>query len=348
MRWPWSWRACLLLALIASPAAVRAQIDSREGIALQNQLFQLRQEVQSLRGEVARTANAGAGYGGGGDAAQVLARVQALEEQVRQLRGLIDELRNQEMRHHAEVSKRIDDLAFQMNLPSRSAAPGLAPPSPREVPPGQPPEPRRADTPRLNLPPPSGASPPPRPFTLNTVPEPVRDPAARPAPDPVRPVPPPPRPQAPAAPPAAAPPAAEAPPAAADPNGRRTPELALQEGQAALARRDYAAAERSAQEVMANRASPRGYDGQFLLAQALSGQKQFPQAAIAYDDAYNRNRKGRHAQDALLGLAGALTAINEKRAACDTLGKLNAEFPQMRADVKDQAVKAGERAGCAR
>jgi TolA-binding protein len=132
------------------------------------------------------------------------------------------------------------------------------------------------------------------------------------------------------------------------PGGKRTPELALQEGHAALGRRDYTAAERSAREVMANRASPRAYDGQFLLAQALAGEKQFAQAAIAYDDAYNRSHKGRHAQDALLGLAGALTAINEKKAACDTLGRMRTEFPQVRVDLQDVITKTNERAGCGR
>ena len=132
------------------------------------------------------------------------------------------------------------------------------------------------------------------------------------------------------------------------PGGKRTPELALQEGHAALARRDYAAAERAAREVMANRASPRAYDGQFLLAQALAGQKQFAQAAIAFDDAYNRAHKGRHSQDALLGLAGALTAINEKRAACDTLSRMRTEFPQVRADLQEAITKTNERAGCGR
>ena len=122
--------------------------------------------------------------------------------------------------------------------------------------------------------------------------------------------------------------------------------MALQEGHAALARRDYPGAERSAREVMSNRASPRAYDGQFLLAQSLSGQKQFAQAAIAFDDAYNRSHRGRHAQDALVGLAGSLTSINEKRAACDTLAKLRTEFPQVRADLMETITKTNDRAGC--
>src|SRR5262249_27437310 len=128
---------------------------------------------------------------------------------------------------------------------------------------------------------------------------------------------------------------------------RRTPELALQEGNAALARRDYASAEQAAHEVLTgSRASPRAYDAQFLLAQALMGQRQYSQAAIAYDDAYNRSRRGAHASDALLGLANALIAINEKKAACDTLVKLRAEYPTPRPDMHDGIVAAGQRAGC--
>ena len=54
------------------------------------------------------------------------------------------------------------------------------------------------------------------------------------------------------------------------------PELALQDGKAALARRDYPAPEATAREVLAsNRTSPRAYDAQFLLAQALAGQRNY-------------------------------------------------------------------------
>ena len=48
----------------------------------------------------------------------------------------------------------------------------------------------------------------------------------------------------------------------------------------------------------------------------------------------------------LLGLANALTAINEKRAACATLDKLKAEFSSPRADLKDQIAASRQRAGC--
>lgn len=127
---------------------------------------------------------------------------------------------------------------------------------------------------------------------------------------------------------------------------RRTPELALQEGNAALARRDYAAAEAAAKEVLGFPKSPRAYDGQFLLAQAQAGRRDFGAAAVAYDETYNRSRTGGHAQDALLGLANALVALNEKRAACATLDKMRAEFATPRADLKDNIAGARTKAGC--
>jgi TolA-binding protein len=282
--------ALLLLAGAVAPA--RAQVDSREGIALQNEIYQLRQDLRTLQDQAARggggsrqAPSAPPIQGGGGElVAQLLARVDALEEQVRQLRGRIDETQNRVQRQNDDLSKRIDDLAFQINPQGgrQGAGPGTL------------------------LPPSVG-----------------QGPALAP---PVPPPPPPPRPAA--------------------PLGPRPPELALQEGNAALARRDYLAAEAAAREVLANRTSPRAYDAQFLLAQALAGERQYPQAAVAYDDVYNRSRTGAHAEDARLGLASALTSINEKTAACDVLSRMPGEFPHLRADVSAGMAATSQRAGC--
>ena len=118
----------------------------------------------------------------------------------------------------------------------------------------------------------------------------------------------------------------------------------MQEGNAALARRDYAAAEAAAREVLASK-SPAHADAQFLLAQALSGKKDFAGAAVAYDDAYNRARTGLTRAEALLGLANALNALGEKRAACATLDKMRAEFPNPRPDLREPIASARQRAG---
>jgi TolA-binding protein len=293
-------------ALIARPAL--AQMESREGIALQNQIYQLRQELQILRdqgGGGSFTSRGAPPPSGGNDlTAQLLTRVDALEDQVRQLRGQIDEARNLMQRQYADLNKRLEDLAFQTGQQAPPAAPAenLGPTSPPPTTLQLPPRGPGATRPPASIP---GGWPPPGPGAIPGA-GPVNPPASRP----------------------------------------RTPEIAMQEGNAALARRDYAAAEQAAREVLSNRTSPRAYEAQLLLAQSLSGQRQYSQAAIAFDDAYNRSRKGTHAQDALLGLANALTSINEKRAACDTLVRLRVEFPQPRGDLRDGIAAAGQRAGC--
>ena len=260
--------AVFIIAMPHGPAW--AQVDSREGIALQNQIYQLRQEVLSLRDQIARGGGGGRSPPTTGNdmVAQLLTRVDGLDDQLRQLRGRIDELQNQMQRQNADFAKRVDDLAYQMN--SRGgpeAAPGPGSGGGVQTPP--------PNQPRV-----------------------------------------------------------------------RTPEVAMQEGNAALARRDYPSAEAAAREVVAVRTSPRAYDGQMLLAQALFGERRYSDSVLAYDDTYNRNKRGAHAQDALLGMANSLVGLGEKRAACGTLDKLHAEFPQARTDLRDGIAAANQRAGC--
>ncbi len=278
--------------LLASATPGWAQMDSREGIALQNQILELRRDMQALQGQIGRGGAGGGSYlaprplapaasNGGGDlTASLLARVQALEEQVRSLRGQLDEVQNTTQRQDAELSKQLGDLNFAIQQGGGKGGGASTPPSP------SPPSPR-----------PSASSSP-----------------AAPAPVP------------------------------ASPSAvRRTPEVAMQDGYSALSRRDYPAAEAAAREVLqGSRTSPRAYDAQYLLAQSLSGQRNYAQAAIAFDDTYNRSRTGGHAADSLVGLADALTAIGEKRAACDTLTKLAAEFPRQ----SDRGNAVRQRAGC--
>ena len=281
------------VALLVLPCAARAQVDSREGIALQNQILELRRDLddmQQRRGGLpppTRIAPQGPGYGGGEIAAQLVDRVARLEDDVRRLRGQMDELANQTRRQADELNKQLGDLAFRL----------------QSVPPQAPGQSRARVAPPLDD----------RRFDpdLGDTPQGARDDERRP------------------------------------PSGRRPPELAMQEGNAALARRDYPAAEAAAREVLTTgRASPRSGDAQFLLAQALAGKRDFPAAAVAYDDAYNRARTGSHAADSLLGLANALAAVNERPAACATLDKLRVEFPSPSAAFREAANAARVRSGC--
>ena len=250
---------------------------------LQNQLLELRRDVQALQqqrgsagGNYPAPSRDAAGAGGGsGLQAQLLDRVQTLEDQVRRLRGQLDEQGNASRRAQDALSKQIDDLTFKLG------APASGPQTPTVRPPTAPP-----------LAPPS--------TTADTPPTPAR----------------------------------------------RTPELALQEGNAALARRDYPAAESAAREVLSSRNSPRAGDGNFLLAQSLMGQRNFAGAAVAYDDAYQRGKTGSRAPDALLGLANALTGLNDRNAACATLDKARREFPTMRGAERETASTLRARNGC--
>jgi TolA-binding protein len=286
-------------ALLLASTPSSAQMDTREGIALQNQILELRRDMQALRGDPGRGASSSS-LGGRGAAvplpggseitAQLLDRVDRLENAVRQLNGRLDEMDNARQRQGADLAKQIGDLQFRLD----SGAGGV---------PGR----QGAVTP----PPTTG----PAPASLGSLPL----------------------------------GAAAAGSAAAGSAGvpvKRTPELALQEGNAALARRDYAQAEANAREVIAVKGSVRAYDGQFLLAQAMSGQRNFPQAAVAYGDTYDRNKQGAHAQDSLVGLAASLAAINEKRSACAALDTLKAQYPSPRPDIAARATALRTAAAC--
>jgi len=261
-----------VVAGLVSAAPARAQMDSREAIALQNQILELRRDLQGpqgQRGALAPPVRRGGDSGGGEIATQLLDRVTQLESDVRRLRGQLDEQGNTSRRQADDLRKQIDDLNFR--LQNSAASPGS--PAPPGLPPSSP----------LGL-------------------------AA---------------------------------------SGRRPPELAMQEGNAALARRDYPAAEAAAREVLAGaRKTARAGDAQFLLAQALMGQRDYAGAAVAYDDAYKRSRNGSRAPDALMGLANAFNGLNDQANACAALDRLQAEFPSPRSDVREAAAAARVRSVC--
>ena len=289
------------------PAA--AQIDSREGIALRDEILQLRQEVDALRAQVNEQGSAS--FGGGRSAAsenagasdmvpRLLDRVNTLEDEIRTLRGRVDDLQNEQQQQSAALNKKIGDLQFQMQNPGAAPPDATAAASAGALP--------QASAPGPASLPPAGAAP------TSLAPPPPRAPAA--------------------------------PPSSPRPSAAAASKNPLQAGYAALARRDYPAAEREARTVLSRRAAPGAYDAQFLLAEALAGQHQWSRAAIAYDDAYNRSKRGAHAPAALLGLAQSLAAIREQRAACETLAKLHAEFPREGAALRTQAAETARLAHC--
>jgi TolA-binding protein len=274
------------MLLVGGPAF--AQMDSRDAIALQNQILELRQQIQILqqqRGGAPVPASRPDRSQGTGDAsglvAQLLDRVSTLEDQMRDLRGQVDRLTNAQQRQQEDFTKQMGDLTFAMQ---NSAGGARAPQA------------QAAQTPQITLSPPAAS-------LGGGQPQPLTGPAPR------------------------------------------TPEVAMQEANAALARRDYAAAQTAAREVIAKR-SPRAADAQFVLAQAEMGERNYQQAAPDFYDAYNRSRTGARAPDALLGVANALIALGDRPSACDALAKLRTEFPQPRPDIREGEAAARGRAAC--
>ena len=372
------------LALVAAPGVAAAQMETREGITLQNQILELRNQLEMLRAQIPA--------GGGsvmvspypaervappGDlSTQLLTRLATLEEQVRGLTGRLDELANQVRRQGDELTKQVGDLSFRLQTLEGGGRSGRAMTPRAEGPAAA----RTAEPPAMSPPPSTLGSlpplPPPTPYESPPATPPYYAPYAtdtggRPL------LPPEPRSDyAPASPYATSGPLPLLPPpepqgatprrgasaqamagalpllpgsqteAAARPAGPRTVEVVLREGESALARRDYVAAEAAAREVLGSGSASRAADGQFLLAQSLAGARNYPQAAVAFDDAYNRAPTGPHAQEALLGMASALASVGAKPAACAALDKLRTEFLTQRAGVRETAASLRQREAC--
>lgn len=264
---------------LALAAPAHAQVESREGIALQNQILDLRREIEALRrgGAVAAPSAPSRGPAASGDLVQqLLGRVQELEEENRRLRGRLDVADNNDRQMRAEMEKLRGDLDFRLQALERGAGRPAAP---------RPPQP---------------------------------GPAAQ----------------------------APAPASPAPPNAPRTPERAIADGQAALARRDFPAAEAAAREAIRARPGARAQDASLLLGDALMGKRDFQNAALAYDEAFNRNRQGARAPEAMIGLANAFQGFGARREACETLDNLRSNFPNLSGPQAERAADSRRRAQC--
>jgi len=260
---------------LATPA--HAQVESREGIALQNQMLDLRRELDALRrgGAVAAPSAPSRGSAASGDLVQqLLGRVQELEEENRRLRGRLDVADNNDRQMRAEMEKLRGDLDFRLQALEKGAGRPAAP---------RPPQP---------------------------------GPAAQTQPAP------------------ASPAASSAP---------RTVERAIADGEAALAQRDFTAAEAAAREAIRIRTGQRAL---VLLGDALMGKRDFQNAALAYDEAYSRNRQGPRAPEAMIGLANAFQGFGARREACETLDNLRSNFPTLSGPQAERATDSRRRAQC--
>ncbi|MHB1303830.1 MAG: tetratricopeptide repeat protein [Acidiphilium sp.] len=287
--------AGLALAGLAPFAPAQAQmISSREGIALENQILKLRQQMQAMQqgggnggSALGAPAPQAPGESGGASAAllpNMLQQVQTLTDEVQSLRGRVDTLEHEVATQHDQLNQELGDLKYQMGQNGQGGGQG-GPTGQNGAPsPGQP-----------------GGG------TLGTMP------------------------------------ASPEHPAAARPELR--PEASLTAARRALDARQYQAAEADARAVIAHQGKNAGGGAaELTLGDALSRQGKHQEAAIAYDDAYNANRRGKQAPDALLGLANSLTALHQNQAACATLGSLTGQSSS--AGLASRVRLARQRAHC--
>ncbi|MCG0999276.1 hypothetical protein LG413_14240 [Acetobacter persici] len=277
------WRAlalCLPVAtvLVASAPAAHAQdVTSREGLALQNQIMALKQSMSQMQASGSTLAPPSAtpapssSTGNGDLTAQLLDRVNTLEQQQRDMRGEIDQLTNDLQQKTAALAKQMADNQFAAQNGGGAAA---------------------------------------------------------------------------SAPAAAAGAGAAAAAATSASRPATTPDALLASGKAALQKRDYDTAHDNAEQALKNAKGAFKVDAQFLLAQSLAGQKEYRQSAVAYYDAYRQSPKSARAPDALLGVSASLLAMGDKKAACQALGKLKAEFPSPTQRVSHAAEIYSSRGGC--
>jgi TolA-binding protein len=133
---------CAMSGALVPLGTARAQmISSREGIALENQILELRQQLQQQsqggNGGSALAAPHG-NYGAeapGQSAASamipnLLQQVQTLQDEVQSLRGRVDTLEHEVATQHDELNQEIGDLKFQLSQGAQqntAAAPPAVP-----------------------------------------------------------------------------------------------------------------------------------------------------------------------------------------------------------------------------
>ncbi|WP_278247661.1 YbgF trimerization domain-containing protein, partial [Pseudoroseomonas deserti] len=135
--------APLLLPLAAHPAA--AQMESREGIALQNQILQLRQELDQVRRSgggggypapvpVAPPSRGGAPAGSPELMSQLLDRISQLEDETRRLRGQAQETEYRNRTLQQAVEKLQGDMDYRLQQLEQGGGAGGRPAAPAAAP----------------------------------------------------------------------------------------------------------------------------------------------------------------------------------------------------------------------
>jgi tol-pal system protein YbgF len=352
-------RAFLLLfaaALIALPMAASAQ-DSQVR-TLMERVERLQREVNDLQRTVYRGEAPPPGSvapSGEAGTAQLILRMQQLEDQLRQMTGQLEELTYRQ----TQLEQKVERVNADTDLRLRTLEGGTAPIAGAPVADGGPvagqpvaPQPGVAAGPNAPAPAPApaaAASPasPPAPGVLGTISETQLSQTQSQAPD---------RAAAAAAAAAAAgatatqpQPAACAQVAALPPGElpEGSPEEQYQYAWGLLRGQDYAGAEAALRSFI-TRHPQHALTGnaQYWLGETYYVRKDYRQAAVAFAEGYQNYPNSAKAPDNLLKLGLALAQIGEKSDACEAFAQLGRQFPTAPQSLKDRAQRERQRLAC--
>ncbi|MCI0431833.1 MAG: tol-pal system protein YbgF [Rhodospirillales bacterium] len=350
---------CFAILAITAPPASAQESQVR---ALADRVERLQREVTDLQRSVYRGEAPPPGSVAPADSgtAQLLVRVQQLEEQLRQVTGQIEELsyrftqlEQKVDRVSADTDLRLRDLeagaAFGPGAdtaPAAAASGGISPPESGAA--VDPNAPAAAPAPASSA---STSASPPAPGVLGTISEsqlatsqaqgPDRSAAAAAAASDAAGT---------ASSGAAAAPATAATQLAALPPGELptgSPEEQYQYAWGLLRAQDYAHAEAALRAFVARHPQHTlAGNAQYWLGETYYVRKDYRQAAVAFAEGYQQYPNSAKAPDNLLKLGLALAQIGEKADACEAFAQLDRQFPTAQQSLKDRALRERQRLGC--
>jgi tol-pal system protein YbgF len=310
---------CGLLCLLAGGALAQQTDDLRP---LLDRIDRLERDMNLLQRQVYRGTgpdNAGLAPSPAGGQQGTLnyeVRLSALEDQMRQLTGQIEEVNN----NLDQMKRRLDTLSSDVDqrltaLEHGNAAPGQ-PPLVGAAPPGQPPRSLAGGPP-----PDAGANPgqpASQPGVLGQLPVGTQQAAA---------------------------PAAAAGAPGTLPSG--SPQEQYNYAFGLLRQANYPAAEQALRSfIQRYPKDPLAGNAQYWLGETYFVRKDYSNAAAVFAEGYQKYPKGGKAADNLLKLGMALGQLGQKADACRAFARLDRDFPTAPATIKDRAGEEKKQLGC--
>jgi tol-pal system protein YbgF len=310
---------CLAVGLLLSAVPVAA---SAQDWSTQERLDRLERDLNMLQRQVYRGAPTTASGGDATAAASTEVRLEALEQQMRDLTGKVEEYGNQV----SQLRQRLEQVNSDNQV--RESMGGEMPPQPGAPAPQQPARYPSQDTAQGAVVPGPGQAPQPLFGTLT--------------PPGQRPVIAPPQPQTALA-------SSGPDRTAADGAGAAggTPAEQYNHAFGLVKQADYVNAETALRGfIQAHPKDPLVASAQYWIGETLYARKQYPEAATAFADGYKHFPKGPKAPEELLKLGMALGHSNQKQNACVAFAELDRAFPNASPAVRKAAGEEKRRLSC--